>query len=223
MDEAMLHPLAFCPVHGLFPATAFAFAGEMQEVRFNNVSVNCPQCGRMAEVIPGRYDSVLGRLSVIVDPSVSQDALAALRGIAERLQREEITPNEAAAEAEKIDPSFARSLVVAAKIGAWAIPVIISLITLYLMIKDSKSSGEQAAAVLQALQSQVAVLERIETELGEEQPQQTEGSDPSPSQQHAKPEPAPEKEASERRQMVNGARRGALKERWHQFGRSRHH
>ncbi|PBC01232.1 hypothetical protein CK220_27305 [Mesorhizobium sp. WSM3860] len=62
----------------------------------------------MSEILPGRYELVGDRLNVLLDGSISQAALTALREIVERLQRNEITPVQAKAQAESIVPKAGR-------------------------------------------------------------------------------------------------------------------
>lgn len=211
-------PLAFCPVHGLVPATAFAFGAGSHNISFKNVSVSCPFCGRQSEVIPGIYDFSTDRLDLIVDPSISPAALRALQSIAERLQQGDITPDEAAEEAGAIDPRFGKALQIAARIGAWAIPAIIALLQVYLQIRDSGESSAQTQAVLEALSRQTVVLEQIASEMSEEQ---ADGQAKATGKEKAKPEPevkpTAEKPKSKRRAAVNKARREALRLRREQF------
>lgn len=211
-------PLAFCPVHGLVPATAFAIGAGAHNITFKDVGVSCPICGKPSEVIPGTYDFTTERLGLVVDPSISPQALRALKSIAERLQEGEISPNEAAKEAATIDPKFGSALIVAAKIGAWAITAVLALIAVYLQIQSNGASSAEKAAILEALTKQTAVLEQIAAELSEEpadsQPKVVGGEKPKP---ESIVETAAEKPKSERREFVNKARRDALRRHREQF------
>ena len=99
------YPYAFCTTHGLFEVRGFG----MQQSGPGHISLigcttRCPACGKLSEVVPGQYSDIEGRLNLLLDPSISPEALRAIRSIAERLSRNEITPEEAEAEAEKVAP-----------------------------------------------------------------------------------------------------------------------
>jgi hypothetical protein len=98
------HPIGFCPKCGSFPATAVALGGEGAGGTFIGCSTNCPRCNGDAEIVPGTYEVIGERLSLLVDPSVTPAARAALQEIAKRAQAGEITPQEAKEAAEKIAP-----------------------------------------------------------------------------------------------------------------------
>ena len=87
----------------------------------------------MSEIIPGIYDATQDDLNILLDPSISPEALGEIRRIAERLRQGEITVPQAKAEAEKISPKAgklfdianwppqAKATLYAAIIGATAI------------------------------------------------------------------------------------------------------
>jgi len=62
----------------------------------------------MCEIIPGTYDSHQDRLNILIDDSISLDALNAIRKLAEQVQRGEISPKEAKEAAEQIAPKSAK-------------------------------------------------------------------------------------------------------------------
>jgi hypothetical protein len=101
----MQHPLAYCRQHGFFPASAFAFAVGAK-VNISGCSTSCPKCGTPSEIVPGAYDASLQTINVLVDPSISNDALAALRKLINRVETGEITPAQATVEAKKISPKL---------------------------------------------------------------------------------------------------------------------
>lgn len=143
------YPIAFCHVHGFFPATVIEITDS--NLAFLNVKVNCPQCGAMCEILPGRYESVAGRLNLLLDESVSPKALAHLKGIVERLQRNEITPAQAKAEAETVAPKAGKLFDIAdwsdtAKATLYA--AIIGGISLVAAAKMSSSGAAPAPQVV---------------------------------------------------------------------------
>jgi hypothetical protein len=98
------HPLAFCSIHGVFPATAVGFAPGAT-LTMINCSTNCPVCGTSSEILPGQYRSESDRLNVLLDPSISSAALAAIRKLALAVKEGRIDASEAKKEAEKIHPA----------------------------------------------------------------------------------------------------------------------
>jgi hypothetical protein len=98
------HPPAFCPVHGIVPATSIALGVGAMQNTFIGCSAPCPQCQRSIEVLPGTYDAHSDRLNFLLDPSISKEALQHLKSIAERAARKEITAEEAREQASKIGP-----------------------------------------------------------------------------------------------------------------------
>jgi hypothetical protein len=102
------HPPAFCPDHGLFPVDAFVIGSTAFQTMVIDSVASCPRCGKPSEIIPGVYERTADGLNVLVDQSISVEALQAIRSIAQRLQRGEISVATAQAEAEKIAPSAER-------------------------------------------------------------------------------------------------------------------
>jgi hypothetical protein len=127
------HPPAFCPVHGLFPATQFALGVGVRQTSFIGCLQTCPRCGRPSEIIPGVYDSIPSGLNILIDKSISPEALAVIRKLVQRLEKGEISSEQAKEEAEKLSPKLgklfdianwsdqAKATLYAAIIGATAI------------------------------------------------------------------------------------------------------
>ncbi|MEJ5081060.1 hypothetical protein [Ochrobactrum sp. MYb379] len=101
----MNHPLGFCRTHGFFPVGGIVIENS-KNVSFDGGVVQCPTCRKPSELISGSYTSIGDKLKLYLGPSVSMEALKALRDIAVRLQRDEITSQQAKHEAEKISPRF---------------------------------------------------------------------------------------------------------------------
>ena len=102
------HPPAFCTFHGFFPAASFNIGSGTKGLYLQHLAVDCPVCGRSSEILSGVYRSNEDILEILVDSSISPEALTAIKRITERLQRGEITVPEAKAEAEKISPKAGR-------------------------------------------------------------------------------------------------------------------
>lgn len=109
------HPTAFCKSHGFFPATLIGI-GPGAGGTFIDCKTSCPACGQMSEVVPGTYHAHADRINLLVDRSISPEALAALRRIAEQAKANQITPEEAKEKAEKIAPGAGRLF----DVGNWS-------------------------------------------------------------------------------------------------------
>jgi hypothetical protein len=94
-------PLGFCPVDGLFVAYGSASATGGAKIRFLDCATTCPTCGRHVELLPGLYEADGDHLNFLLDPSVSEAALAALQKLLVAVQAGKITPEDAKKEVEK--------------------------------------------------------------------------------------------------------------------------
>lgn len=104
-----MYPPAFCPVHGLFPATAFPVRPGVLEANYVGTRQGCPApgCNRIGEVISGIYSAgAKGALNVLLDPSISPEALEALKDLISKVETGEITPEQAQEKAASFEPKF---------------------------------------------------------------------------------------------------------------------
>jgi hypothetical protein len=109
--------------------------GVGSKASFIGSATNCPKCNRTSEIIPGVYDATVDRLNILIDRSITPEALGEIRRITERLQQGKISVPQAKVEAEKISPDAgqlfdianwsdqAKATLYAAIIGAVAIVV----------------------------------------------------------------------------------------------------
>jgi hypothetical protein len=107
MSPAIQSASAFCPERGLFPAVGFALGGG-SSITFVGCVANCivQGCSRNCEIIPGRYrPSDKGRLDLLLHPSISTEALAAINAIAVQLRDGVISPEEAEAKVQEVAPA----------------------------------------------------------------------------------------------------------------------
>jgi hypothetical protein len=97
------HPFAFCPVHGVFSAPWVAALAPGTSIRFEDCVTNCliPKCDKKCEIISGLYEAKADRLNVLLHPSISVEALTAIRELALKLQSRKITPAQASRAAKK--------------------------------------------------------------------------------------------------------------------------
>jgi len=107
--DQIYHPPAYCPVDGIVPALAISMGGAgVPPISFVGSRTNCPQCGRLIKVLPGRYHVEFDHLSFTIDPSISPDALRALMDLAKSVGENRISPIQAVAQAETIRPGLGR-------------------------------------------------------------------------------------------------------------------
>jgi hypothetical protein len=108
MSSRQLHPAAFCPVHGLFPVVGMILTpGSINT--FVHCATNCSVRGCIAtcEIIPGEYrPRDKGRLDLLLDASISAEALAAIREVAAKLRDGAISSAEAQKEIQRIAPQL---------------------------------------------------------------------------------------------------------------------
>lgn len=98
-----LHPFGFCPSCGPFWATGFGLGTGSTVI---GCSTDCPDCGKIVEVVSGTYEGDRSHLSLLLDPSVSREAVRALRAIAAAANRGEISPKRAQEMAEQVKPGW---------------------------------------------------------------------------------------------------------------------
>lgn len=158
---AVHHPIALCPVHGLFPETGVAI--ENATVGLFNVETTCPHCGRAAEVIPGTYQAELSRLNILVDPSISLLALGAIRKLAELAKAGEIDIQEAKLKAEKIHPKAGRLFDIANWSDAAKATLYSAIIAATAVIAAAKISSPSSHTTI----INPAVIERVITRTNE--------------------------------------------------------
>ncbi len=134
------HPLAFCTVHGVFPARGFA-AAPGASVSFVGCRVDCPRCGAMSEVIPGRYDFATQGLNLLLDPTITPAALTAIRQLALRVKQGEISPEDAKKQAAEIFPAAGRLFDVADWSGQAKATLCAGIITAVALVAAAKMTS----------------------------------------------------------------------------------
>jgi hypothetical protein len=109
MNSQPLHPAAFCPAHGLFPAAAMSFApGATLGVAHVKTNCTVPGCNEACEIIPGQYRAQdKNRIDLLLDRSISPEALAAINAIAVQLRDGAISTEAAQKEIERVAPQAA--------------------------------------------------------------------------------------------------------------------
>lgn len=180
---------------------------------------NCPQCGTMSEILPGRYEMDGDRMNVDFDSSISPAALSALRDLIKKLQRSEITPQEAVLQASGISPSLGRLVEQFLTMGLPTLALLISLISLHLQREDSKGSDEFYRQAIELLERQVETTGSISKQIERSNSVKPKGERPAKAKANKKPVTV--KAPSKRRNEVNKERRRKLIEARKEFPRGK--
>jgi hypothetical protein len=147
---------AFCPVHGLFKSSAMALSPG-STFHAVNLGTNCcvRGCTYVCEIIPGLYKGTEHGLSVLIDQSVSKEALAALRTIAENVRDGKITPRQAEEQAKKIAPTAAGIFSNWTRAEALTVagPIIAALTAIY--IAKSTPSPAPSVVIQQVIEQKI--------------------------------------------------------------------
>ncbi|TPJ53219.1 hypothetical protein [Mesorhizobium sp. B2-7-1] len=188
-------------------------------VVFKNNRTNCPHCGAMSEILPGRYEMNGDQMNVELDSSISPAALSALRELIEKLQRSEITPQEAVLQASGINPSLGRLVERFLTMGIPTLALLISLISLHIQREDSKASGEFYRQAIELLERQIETTGSISKQI--ERSSRVKPKGDRPAKAKADKKPVTVKSPSKRRQEVSKERRRKLIEARKDFPRGR--
>jgi|SRR5215213_927371 len=209
---------AYCPkCKSIFPARNFIDIGPGSWGKLENILVPCTVCGYAdAKISDGIYSATNDAIHILLDPSTSQDMLAALKALAERAQAGKISNEEAEKEAEKISPKYAGLIRKLNPLGptGW---------TLLLTIIQTVLAGHQALSpndtkkIVDAITQQTITLKDVVNQ------QRMEREREGPSSQKAVSKPLAVKDPLKRRKHVNKKRRETMKQRRLEFGGSRTH
>ena len=129
------HPIGFCRVHGVFPATALSLWPEPPITPLSKLLVTCPACGRACSLLPMPYQSSDVNLNVLVRPSTTPEALQALIGTLEASIMGKLSPTEAEIRARTLGQSFAGIV----DFGNWSSDVKAALIVVIASIIAARS------------------------------------------------------------------------------------
>lgn len=154
-DDAPSRPVGFCPIHGLFI-----------DVHSAGAIAPCPQCGRDSRVLKERDRDVLIAAHGVIDTSATIEAVFNMRDLLERVQRGEIANESAITQARAIDPQFGRVVTKTFKVDPWAVPALISMLSLYFRIKDDYSGRVQVNNLIRVLDRQKEPFEKLREALG---------------------------------------------------------
>lgn len=103
---------AYCPscghifeFHNLISVSG---GGSIGRLTLENNTVQCPACGSAARLVDGSFSVVESTLKLISGPDITRAMVAQLERIAKRAAAGEITIDEAATQASKINPLWGK-------------------------------------------------------------------------------------------------------------------
>lgn len=115
----------------VFTASMIEIGPNVAGVTFKNCSVSCPNCGGIASVGDGTYNSVEDALSLVAGPSSTTSLINELRRIAEEARQNKLTAKEVLAEIADVSPDLAAKL---GGIGSW--PAVGLILLLFWIVKS---------------------------------------------------------------------------------------
>ncbi|RUU85558.1 hypothetical protein EOB59_31730 [Mesorhizobium sp. M7A.F.Ca.MR.176.00.0.0] len=221
----MSAPMAFCPVHGIFPAFGTVGISGGGTIEISHCVVDCPhpKCGRECEILPGEYTAKEDGKpwEYKVGSSISPEALNALRGIVERIQRNELTPEEAVEQVAQVAPKLGRLMERSITMGLPVLSFLVALIALYLQYEGNRSSDEFETAALDLMARQTKAVEVLVTSKNDERKNRVDDKGRSPTKAKTGKKPVAVKSPSKRRNHVNDERRRKLVQQRKDFPRGR--
>lgn len=197
-------------------------------------TMTCPHCGRPARLADGVFREERGELVLLSGPPLTADILLALRDIAQRAQRGEITPKTAVQESVNLDPVIGKLMSQFLSLGIPALAALITLIGVYLQHlsleyqkesieiqrDDSIASGDFYRDALLLLKEQRALLSDVSSpDHNKNSVGDHGGGGP---KAEAKNEKVAAKSPSKRRAEVKKKRRAELKARRRMFSGKQH-
>jgi hypothetical protein len=211
----MFHPPAYCPrCQSVFPVRGISFAPGAGPADLAGNITNCPVCGYgAAEISDGVYKATEDAIELLSGPDSTRERLRILKELAEGLVSGKITKDEALEKADTISPRYRNVLQAFWNFGMPALALLIAIIGVYLAHDDSKSSSEDSARILEALEGiknqiyQSAAPGQLPLRIEPRAKRRTQSIEPPPKK-------LPQcKAKSKRRAEVNRDRREKLKER----------
>lgn len=155
-------PPAFCPTDGFFPVKDISFADNVKvNMTVLRSRASCPICGKLCEIIPGKYTIAMNQINILIDPSISKAALKALSEIVQQLKDGEIEEEKAIQEAEALFPGFGELLSYFVTHGIEAVTLLISILSLLVAVDASQSTSKQNAVVMQQNQTFIAQNDKL--------------------------------------------------------------
>ncbi|GEM_PF-7022017 len=98
------HPIAHCPEHGFFDLPWFRIEGIVLDL--SGIKTNCPICNRVFNFIPGIYAPKENGYDLILSNDTPKEVLQSLIEIAQRLERAEISIEQAVEQVSTLSPKL---------------------------------------------------------------------------------------------------------------------
>ena len=153
--------LAICPVHG--PVNS-PLIGGTATVMIRNVTVSCPICGRPSRVPDGMHDLVTGVVRAFSRAGATKEQVSRFRDIAASVQARQATQEQAEQQMAELGGAFL-TLWQWLNANGTAIQTIVAIIALFLLIYFQQSSNSDAQKLQAASGKQIAVEQKILSEL----------------------------------------------------------
>lgn len=133
-------------------------------ITFSNVSFTCPRCGGTAAVQDGTYDFVGGFVAAFTAPGMTRKKVEAARDLAEKVASNDLSPIEAADQADTIKTGLGNFFRIAHDRGI-TFDRILALILGFLAFWSEFAPDEDAEALREAAQMQNELSQRMIEEL----------------------------------------------------------
>lgn len=98
-------PVGHCPEHGFFDLPEVQIEGVGLD--FSGIHTSCPTCGRIMRFTPGLYVPNADGYDIVLGPDTPREVLLSLIDIAKRLEKNEITIDQAGETMSALSPSLA--------------------------------------------------------------------------------------------------------------------
>lgn len=150
------HPVAHCPEHGFFDLPWFRIEGV--ELDLSGIKTNCPKCNRIMNFIPGIYAPKENGYDLILGEDTPKEVLQSLIEIAQKLERSEISIEQAVEQVSSISPKLADYLLP----SRWSTEMRITVVAALLPFVLSMCKSDQQSTVININQTIVVSAEASE-------------------------------------------------------------
>jgi len=101
---------AHCPTCGAIFQSRFLsmFAGNIGRMGLSGNKETCPFCGNMANIADGVFSIADNIISVITAPNITMQMLSEFGAVVKEAYNEKTSPEDAASQADSIDPEFGK-------------------------------------------------------------------------------------------------------------------
>ncbi len=157
----------YCPsCRALFASRAFQITGSVRNLTLAGNRETCPNCGKMASIVDGVFDSADGVLKLIDGPQFTKEILEKFSALVVRAQRQEINSEQLRDEASKLDPKLGAAVERAKASGLpfWTAVLLLSVTALHSCKIDAKidlnRAFDQAISTVEKITSESTTSKR---------------------------------------------------------------